>query len=53
MTDAARKARANWTNYTQFRFESENEIDPAVDPGKGTVIFDWNLPGSDASVEYL
>lgn len=53
MTDAARKARANWTNYTQFRFESENEIDPAVDPGKGTIIFDWNLPGSDASVEYL
>lgn len=49
--------RANWANITMFQFMSDNELPPPdqkheEDPEMGTVIFDWNMPGSDAQVAY-
>lgn len=49
--------RANWANITMFQFMSDNELPPPdqkheEDPEMGTVIFDWNMPGSNAEVSY-
>ena len=49
--------RANWANITMFQFMSDNKLPPPdqkheEDPEMGTVIFDWNMPGSNAEVSY-
>ncbi|RGC57821.1 hypothetical protein DXA92_12940 [Agathobaculum butyriciproducens] len=51
MTDASRTLRQNWSNNTMFQFVSDKEL--PLPSSQSTVIFDWNLPGETANVQYL
>ena len=55
-TDDIPKWRVNWANLTMFPFRSDTELPPPdkkdADTNMGSIIFDWNMPGSDAQIAY-
>ena len=51
--DLTNYSMVNLPNNTMFAYRSTTELPAPETDDVGTVIFDWNLPGNEATVEYL